>query len=141
MIFKTLTGSEKRVTRAKKYLIDWNAKSKSNIQFEAKQFLQKYWSNHIVFEEFPVAGSRLNFDFYNANKKVAVEIHGKQHDQYTPFFHKRRAGFISHIRRDQQKRDFCELNDIILVEIYANKTGAIKHELNKKTFANLGVYL
>lgn len=141
MIFKTLTGSEKRVTRAKKYLIDWGAKSKSNIQFEAKQFLKKYWSSHIVFEEFPVAGTRLNFDFYNANKKVVVEIHGKQHDKYTPFFHKRRSGFISHIRRDQQKRDFCELNDITLIEIYADKKGSIKDQLNKKTFAEFGVHL
>lgn len=142
MIFKTLLGSNKRVTRAKKYLIDWEAKSKSKIQFEAKQFLKKYWSSHVVFEEFPVAGTRLKFDFYNANKKVVVEIHGKQHGQYTPFFHKRRAGFISHIRRDQQKQDFCELNDIKFIEIYADeKTGKITDQLNKKTFADLGVYL
>jgi hypothetical protein len=141
MIFKTLTGSQKRITRASKYLIDWDSKSKSKIQFDAKQFLKKYWINHVVFEEFPVAGSRLNFDFYNANKKVAVEIHGKQHDQFTPFFHKTRAGFVSHIRRDQQKRDFCELNDIKLIEIYTDKKGSIKEDLNKKTFAKLGVYL
>ncbi len=141
MIFDTLTGSRKRVSNAKKYLIKWDSKSKSNIQLEAKQFLKKYWSNHVVFEEFPVAGTRLNFDFYNANKKVVVEIHGKQHDQYTPFFHKTRAGFVSHIRRDQQKRDFCELNNIKLVEIYTDSKGSIKKELNKKKFEELGVIL
>jgi hypothetical protein len=135
MIFKTLTGSEKRVTRAKKYLIDWDEKSKSKIQFNAKQFLKNYWVNHIVFEEFPVAGTRLKFDFYNANKRIAVEINGQQHTKYVPFFHKRRANFVSQIRRDQQKIDFCELNDIKFIEIYS------ENELNKKTFADFGVYL
>lgn len=135
MVFKTLTGSQKRITKAKNYLIDWGQESKSKIQFNAKQFLKQYWSSHIVFEEFPVAGTRLRFDFYNANKKIAVEINGAQHTKYVPFFHKRRSNFVSQIRRDQQKIDFCELNDIKLVEIYSEE------ELNKKTFEKLGVYL
>lgn len=135
MIFKTLTGSQKRVTRAKKFLINWEEKSKSKIQFAAKQFLKQYWRNHIVFEEFPVAGTRLKFDFYNANKKVAVEINGAQHTKYVPFFHKRRSNFVSQIRRDQQKIDFCELNDIKFIEIYSEK------ELNQETFEKFGVHL
>ena len=135
MIFKTLTGSEKRVTRAKKYLIDWDEKSKSKIQFNAKQFLKNYWVNHIVFEEFPVAGTRLKFDFYNANKRIAVEINGQQHTKYVPFFHKRRANFVSQIRRDQQKIDFCELNEIKLVEIYE------KDKLSKSFFKKLDISL
>ena len=135
MIFKTLTGSTKRIIRAKKYLIKWDEKSKSKIQFAAKQFLKDYWKNHVVFEEFPVAGTRLKFDFYNANKNIAIEINGEQHVRYVPFFHKRRSNFVSQIRRDQQKIDFCELNDINLLEIYSEK------ELSKKNFEDLGVYL
>ena len=135
MIFKTLTGSTKRIMRAKKYLIKWDEKSRSNIQYAAKQFLKPFWNSHVVFEEFPVAGTRLRFDFYNANKKVAVEINGQQHVKYVPFFHKRRSNFVSQIRRDQEKIDFCELNDINLIEIYSEK------ELNKKTFEELGIYL
>ena len=135
MLFKTLTGSQKRVMRPKKYLIDWEAKSKSNIQFNAKQFLKEYWSNHVVFEEFPVAGTRLRFDFYNANKNVAIEINGQQHVKFVPFFHKRRSNFVSQIRRDQQKIDFCELNSIKLIEIYSES------ELNRKKFIELGLHL
>ncbi len=135
MIFKTLTGSTKRITRAKKYLIEWDEKSKSKIQFAAKQFLKDYWRDHVVFEEFPVAGTRLRFDFYNANKNIAVEINGEQHVKYVPFFHKRRSNFVSQIRRDQQKIDFCELNEINLLEIYSEK------ELSKENFEDLGVYL
>jgi len=135
MIFKTLTGSLKRVTKPKKYLVDWRSKSRSNIQFRAKVFLENHWKDHVVFEEFPVAGTRLRFDFYNANKRVAVEVHGQQHTKFVPFFHKRRSGFVSQLRRDQQKVDFCELNKIRLVEIFNEK------EINKETFSNAGVFL
>lgn len=135
MLFKTLTGSQKRVARPNKYLVDWDGKSRSKIQFAGKQFLKKYWTSHVIFEEFPVAGTRLKFDFYNANKKIAVEINGEQHVKFVPFFHKRRSNFVSQIRRDQQKIDFCELNNIKLIEIYSEK------ELTKKKFSEFGVYL
>ena len=74
MRFKTLTGAERTVKKARSYLIDWDGKSRSKIQFQAKQFLKKHWSNHIVFEEFPVAGTKLSLDFYNANN-MHVPIH------------------------------------------------------------------
>lgn len=135
MKFKTLTGSEKRVSKPRKYLVNWDAKSKSKIQFAAKQFLKPYWESHVVFEEFPVAGTRLRFDFYNANKKIAVEVHGAQHTKYVPFFHGRKSKFVEQIRRDQQKIDFCELNNIKLVEIFDGDT------LSKKTFKKSGVIL
>mgnify|MGYP003137769352 CR=1 FL=1 len=135
MKFKTLTGAEKRVSKARKYLIDWDHKSKSKIQFKTKQFLKPYWGDHVVFEEFPVAGTRLRFDFYNANKKIAVEVHGAQHTQYVPFFHGRKSKFVEQIRRDQQKIDFCELNNITLVEIFTGD------KIAKKTFEKCGVYL
>lgn len=136
MRFKTLTGVDRTVKKAKNYLIDWDGKSRSKIQYSAKQFLKKYWSNHIVFEEFPVAGTRLSLDFYNANKKIAVEVQGKQHTKYVPFFHgKNKINYINQLKRDQDKLKFCELNDIQLVEIYDGD------EVNEKLFESFGVIL
>ena len=136
MRFKTLMGATRTVKEAKKYLIDWDGKSRSKIQYSAKQFLKKYWSNHIVFEEFPVAGTRLSLDFYNANKKVAIEVQGRQHTKYVPFFHgKNKINYINQLRRDQDKLKFCELNDIQLVEIYDGD------EVNEKLFESFGVIL
>jgi hypothetical protein len=135
MKFKTLTGSEKRISKARTYLIDWDKESRSKIQFKTKQFLKKYWESHVIFEEFPVAGTRLKFDFYNANKKIAVEVHGAQHTKYVPFFHGRKSNFVRQIRRDQQKIDFCELNGIILVELFDGD------KLTRKTFEKCGVHL
>jgi hypothetical protein len=136
MRFKTLTGATRTVKKAKNYLIDWDGSSRSKIQYNAKQFLKKYWSNHIVFEEFPVAGTKLSLDFYNANKKIAVEVQGKQHTKYVPFFHgKNKINYINQLQRDQDKLKFCELNDIQLVEIYDGD------EITEKLFETFGVIL
>ena len=135
MKFKTLTGSLKRLPRSKKYLIDWSKSSRSKLQFETKQFLQSYWKNHVVFEEFPMVGTKMTFDFYNANKKVAVEVQGDQHTKYVPFFHGRRSNFASQLRRDEKKLQFCKLNGIKLVEIYSDDL------LTTDIFQNQGVYL
>ncbi len=136
MKFKTLSGKTRTISNAKKYRIDWAGSSKSKIQKRVKVYLEKYWQNHIVFEEFPVAGTRLSLDFYNANKKVAIEVQGKQHTRHVPFFHgHNKYNFVNQLRRDQDKASFCELNNIILVEIYE------EDELNKKFFISKGVAL
>ena len=70
-----------------KYRIDWDAHSKSKLQFEVKQFLKEFWLNHIVYEEFPVYGSRMRVDFLNATRKIAVEVNGAQHASFNKFFH------------------------------------------------------
>lgn len=136
MRFKTLTGAERTVKKARSYLIDWDGQSRSKIQFQAKQFLKKYWSNHIVFEEFPVAGTKLSLDFYNANKKIAVEVQGKQHTKYVPFFHgSNKINYLNQLKRDRDKLKFCEINNIQLVEIYDGD------RLDKSLFSNFGVNL
>ena len=136
MRFKTLFGATRTVKKAKNYLINWDGPSRSKIQYRTKQFLKEYWRNHIVFEEFPVAGTKLSLDFYNANKKVAVEVQGKQHTKYVPFFHgKNKINYINQLKRDQDKLKFCELNGIQLIEIYE------EDKLNKKLFENFGVHL
>lgn len=136
MRFRTLFGAVRTVKKAKNYLIDWDGPSRSKIQFQTKQFLRDYWGNHIVFEEFPVAGTKLSLDFYNANKKIAVEVQGKQHIKYVPFFHgKNKINYLNQLKRDQDKFKFCEINDIQLVEVYESDA------LNEKLFENFGVRL
>ena len=87
-----------------RYLIDWDKKSKSKIQFKVKQFLKTYWENHIVYEEFPVYGTRMKVDFINVTKKMAVEVHGPQHESFNKFFHKNsRAASLDSIKRAAKK--------------------------------------
>lgn len=136
MVFKTLVGSSKRVSKAKNYLIKWDDSSRSKMQYNCKQFLKQFWLNDIVFEEFPIAGTRLSIDFYNSNKKIAVEVQGGQHLKYTPHFHgKSKQTFLSQVRRDNDKQEFCKINNIKLVEVYPGD------ELSKELFSSFGVYL
>ena len=118
MKFKTLTGAERKIIGINKYLISWGSKSKSKFQKSVKDFLEPYWNRHVVFEEFPVAGTRMTFDFYNANKKIAVEVQGAQHTKFVKFFHKNRLKYSDQLKRDQKKFDFCRANSIKLAEVY-----------------------
>ena len=119
MKFLDPLGRPRNLKGAKKYLIDWDTKSRSKFQSRVKDFLKPYWKNDIVFEEFRIVGSRLSLDFYNANKKIAVEVQGDQHTKYVKHFHKNRLKYLDQLKRDQKKLDFCEFNDIKLVEIYS----------------------
>lgn len=112
-------GKQRNLKNAKKYLIDWNAKSRSKFQNNVKNFLKEYWIHDIVFEEFRIVGTRLSIDFYNANRRVAIEVQGDQHIKYVKHFHKNRLKYLDQLKRDQKKLDFCELNDIKMVEIYS----------------------
>lgn len=136
MKFKTLTGSTRKIIGVQKYNVNWNGCSKSKFQKSVKDFLQDYWNRHVVFEEFPVAGTRMTFDFYNANEKIAIEVQGGQHTKYVPFFHGNyKNNYLMQLKRDHQKHDFCELNDIKLVEIYE------KDKLSKDFFKKLDILL
>jgi len=134
MKFKTLHGGLKRVPKVRNYLVDWDTPSKSKLQFNVKQHLKDYWEYHVVFEEFPVAGTKLSLDFYNATKKIAIEVQGAQHRKYVPHFHgKNKINYMDQLRRDKQKADFCKINDLKLIEIYDTD------ELNPSLFKSFGI--
>ncbi len=121
--------------KVSKYLIDWDKKSKSNIQFETKQFLKVFWENHIVYEEFPVYGTKLKVDFINATKKIAIEVNGVQHSQFNKFFHNNsRAKYLESIKRDVKKREWLELNNFKIVEIEQNEVKDLSKQWFKKEF-------
>lgn len=116
MRLKTLKGKS-TWHNINKYKIDWNDKSASKIQYQVKQFLEPYWNGCIVMEEFRIPGSRMKIDFYNANKNIAVEVDGKQHDDFNKHFHKNKLGLLKSFRRDKMKEEWCELNGITLCRI------------------------
>ncbi len=90
----------------------------------------------MVFEELPLAGSKMSFDLFNASQNVAVEVQGQQHIKYTPYFHgAAKSNFLGQIRRDNDKQKYCELNGIKLIEIYP------KDELSEELFKSLGLVI
>jgi len=118
-----------------KYLISWKKKSKSKLQFSVKEFLQPYWKNHIVYEEFPVYGTRMKVDFVNTTKKIAIEVNGPQHDEFNKFFHgNSRAKYLQSMKRDVQKADWLENNGFILMQIYKDDIPKLNLSYIRKTF-------
>ena len=121
MKFFDVNGKERNLKNAKKYLIDWEKPSRSKFQTTVKQFR--------------VVGSRLSLDFYNANKKIAVEVQGAQHTKFVKFFHKNRFKYAEQLKRDMQKFDFCKANEIKLAEIYP------QDEIQASVFNDQDIYL
>jgi hypothetical protein len=108
-----------RSRRVTKYLIDWDKKSRSKLQFNVKQFLRGYWKNHIVYEEFPVYGTRLKVDIVNMTKKIAIEVQGAQHETFNKFFHNNsRSTYLASIKRDAKKAEWLALNNFVIMYIY-----------------------
>ena len=118
-----------------KYLIDWEKKSRSKIQFKVKQFLKEYWENHIVYEEFPVYGTRMKVDFLNATKKIAIEVNGKQHSSFNKFFHgNSRQKYLQSIKRDHKKFEWLQSNDFEVIEVEQDEVPLLSYEFIKEKF-------
>lgn len=135
MKFYDSYGKIRNLKTPQKYLIDWSVASRSKFQNNIKNFIKDYWVHDVVFEEFRVVGSRLSLDFYNANKKIAIEVQGDQHIKYVKHFHKNRMKYLDQLKRDQKKLDFCEMNGIKLVEIYSTDV------VDESFFNNQDIYL
>lgn len=69
------------------------------------------------FLKSPITGHNLELDCYNEELKIAIEYNGKQHYSYTPFFHKTKRDFYAQVHRDNWKREKCQENGIVLIEI------------------------
>ena len=118
-----------------KYLIDWNKKSRSKVQFQTKSFLKSYWKNCIVYEEFPVFGSRMSVDLLNATKKIAIEVQGKQHSSFNKFFHNNfRSKYLDGIKRDYEKSVWLKNNNFILIEIEEDEVPNLTYDFFKDKF-------
>ena len=121
-----------------KYLIKWNKKSRSKVQFRTKKFLEPFWKAQIVYEEFPVYGSRMTVDILNATKKLAIEVQGRQHSEFNKFFHNNsRLKYLEGIKRDIQKAEWLEKNGFALLEIEEGEVDSLSLEFFLKKFGTI----
>lgn len=118
-----------------KYVIKWDSKSRSNVQFATKQFLKPFWKNQIVFEEFPCFGTLLKVDILNATLKIAIEVHGKQHESFNSFFHNGNpANYLKGIKNDFKKSQWLEKNGFKIVEIMEGEVPKLSVDFFKDNF-------
>ena len=84
----------------------------------------------MVYEEFPVYGSLLSVDILNATKKIAIEVHGPQHEEFHYFHNGNRFNYLKGIKNDVQKAQWLEKNGFQQVIIYTREVD----ELSKSFF-------
>ncbi len=106
-----------RFKNVKDRRVDWKGESKSKFQKGVKFYLHPLWFHYIVYEEFPVYGTRYTLDFFNASRKIAVEVQGIQHTKFTRYFQASEFDYLKQLKIDETKRKFCELNKIELIEV------------------------
>jgi hypothetical protein len=119
----------------KKYSINWNANSLSLFQFNVKQFFKKYWWEDVVGEEVILPQTRLRVDLINFTKKVAVEVNGLFHVEYTPYFQNSVEDFEKQVYRDVLKEHLLEKNGFQVIEIY-EKNMPLKEDLIVSVFGD-----
>lgn len=106
-----------------KYIVkNTEPKPRSKLHLAARKILNDFYKNYWILEEVKLPGSRnkvlksaLFLDFFVPHVRLGVEVHGKQHYEYSQFFHKSNAGFKESLRRDKLKQDWCNLNEIYLI--------------------------
>lgn len=117
-----------------KYLIKWDGKSKSLIQFQVKQFLKPYWSGQMVYEEFPVYGTLLKVDILNATRKIAIEVNGPQHNEFHYFHNDHPINYLNSIKNDMSKIEWLEKNGFQVIEINFDEVPKISVDFFKEKF-------
>lgn len=97
-----------------------NKRKKSILQNEFLSLFKEIYDISIL-EEVPIPvffGKTLFLDFYIPIFKCGIEINGQQHHKYSPHFHKNKYNFyVKQVNNDNLKREWCELNNIILLEL------------------------
>lgn len=97
-------------------------RKRSKYHIRARNLLKEIYNSYRILEEVKLPGSTalnrksvLYLDFYIPSIMLGVEVHGQQHYEYSDFFHKSKADFLKAKARDEDKIDWCKLNNIELI--------------------------
>lgn len=106
-----------------------DTKRRSKHHLRARKIIKETYSSYRILEEVKLPGSTashrrsvLYLDFFIPNLMLGVEVHGRQHYEHIPFFHKTKRDFLLAKARDEDKADWCELNEIQLITLKYSDT-------------------
>lgn len=133
MLLTKLKGSQ-TINIVPRSNIDWDKKV-SIPQLVVKQFLFQFWKNDQVAEEFFIPGSKLRLDLFNFTKKIAIEVSpDSYHLGYNNWLHKSRINYADKVKKDEEKRIWCETNKIELIELHNEDIKALSKEYILKEY-------
>jgi hypothetical protein len=135
-----LNGREYNLNLRKYSVYKNDDKKRSKPHLLARKVISETLCGYNVLEEVKLPGSTashkrsvLYLDFFVPNLMLAVEVHGRQHYEYVPFFHKTKRGFILAQARDEDKTEWCKLNGVeILVLKYSESEDEWRKTLEKR---------
>lgn len=113
------------------------------------------YRTEVEFQGLTGGKGNLRFDFacYKNGRIVClIEVDGRQHFEYTPFFHKSKIAFRRQKEHDIKKNKFClknripliripywELDNLTLQTLFYNKSFQVKDQNHNINLINKGV--
>ena len=105
-----------------------NTPKRSSLHIKAKNLLDILFPYDRILEEISLVGSKterrkstLRADLFIPNRSLLIEVHGEQHYKFNKFFYKDKLSFYRAKARDSEKKEWCSLNDITLIEFNYNE--------------------
>ena len=98
--------------------------NRSSYHLLARENIIKKFPTLQILEEVPIRLKKtetLYLDFYLPLKKLCIEVHGEQHYKFVPFFHNNILSFMKAQKRDKEKQEWCEINNIKYIVLQYNE--------------------
>lgn len=116
---KVFTAEGKEISwNYAKYYSRKERSGKSKGHISARALLHEMFPHSTLYEEVTLPTDPAMFaDFFIPDRRLIIEVHGEQHYSYNSFFHKSKLDFYKSKTRDKIKKQWCELNSIILIEL------------------------
>lgn len=89
---------------------------RSELHIKCRELLKELYPSRPPLEEVPIPGTRLFLDFVLPHRNICIEVQGQQHYNALFFFNSK-ADFEKSKQRDRQKKDWCLLNNLLLIEL------------------------
>jgi len=89
--------------------------NRSSLHLITRSIIAQNYPTLQILEEVPIPlknRETLYLDFYLPLKKTCIEVHGEQHYKFVPFYHSTILNFLKSQKRDREKEEWCELNNI-----------------------------
>jgi hypothetical protein len=94
--------------------------NKSKLHQICREILAERYVHYSIYEEVTLPGINLYADFYITNNLI-VEVHGRQHYEYVPHFHKSQGGFLKAKKRDKDKMNWATENGLLYIALPFDK--------------------
>jgi len=106
------------------YSVSLSSKPRSNrsqLQTDAYELVSQTFPFYTIYEEVHIPRLNLYLDILLPDF-MAIEVSGKQHYEFVKHYHKDKKDFLLAQKRDRLKKEWCEINNLIFVELrYDNK--------------------